>query len=94
MTKAEQFSEWRARLRQTEEAAKAEQHTNSGSPATAEVGEAGVSLDDFHAYMPAHNYIYAPSREPWPASSVNARIAPVPLFDAKGQPLLNKKGSS
>lgn len=35
-----------------------------------------VSLDDFHAYMPMHNYIYAPTRELWPASSVNARVPP------------------
>jgi hypothetical protein len=35
----------------------------------------GVSLDDFHAYMPQHCYIYAPAREMWPASSVDARIS-------------------
>ena len=40
----------------------------------------GVSLDDFYAYMPMHTYIYAPSREMWPASSVNARVSP--LVDA------------
>jgi Family of unknown function (DUF5906)/Bifunctional DNA primase/polymerase, N-terminal len=55
-------------------------------------GRQGVSLEDFYAYMPMHNYIYAPAREPWPASSVNARIPPVPLSDAKGKPVLNKKG--
>ena len=27
----------------------------------------GVTLDDFHAYMPMHTDILAPSREPWPA---------------------------
>ena len=32
-----------------------------------------VTLDDFFAYMPTHSYIYAPTREMWPASSVNAR---------------------
>jgi hypothetical protein len=42
--------------------------------------EEGVELTDFHAYMPQHNYLYAPTREPWPASSVNARIAPVPIL--------------
>ena len=52
----------------------------------------GISLDDFRAYMPQHNFIYTPSREPWPASSVNARIGPVALFDKKGDPVLNKKG--
>ena len=36
----------------------------------------GVSLEDFHAYMPMHSYIFAPSREMWPATSVNSRLAP------------------
>ena len=35
----------------------------------------GVRLDDFYAYMPMHSYIYAPTRELWPASSVNAPAA-------------------
>src|SRR6185295_17470683 len=39
--------------------------------------DAGVKLRDFYAYMPMHNYIFAPSREPWPITSVNARISPV-----------------
>lgn len=52
----------------------------------------GVSLEDFNAYMPMHNFIFAPSREPWPASSVNARLGSVPLFDANGEPVLNDKG--
>jgi hypothetical protein len=37
----------------------------------------GVQLKDFLAYMPQHSYIFAPSRELWPASSVNARLPPV-----------------
>lgn len=51
----------------------------------AERGLEGVSLDDFHAYMPTHSYIYAPSRETWPASSVNSRIAPMVLDGADGK---------
>jgi hypothetical protein len=51
-----------------------------------------VSLNDFNAYMPMHSYIFAPSREMWPSSSVNARIPPIPLFDEQGQPMLDKKG--
>jgi hypothetical protein len=43
----------------------------------------GVSLDDFHAYMPTHSYIFAPTRETWPASSVNARIPPISIGDKK-----------
>jgi hypothetical protein len=52
----------------------------------------GVSLDDFNAYMPMHSYIFTPSREMWPAGSVNARIFPVPLLDKKGKPMLDKAG--
>jgi hypothetical protein len=44
-----------------------------------------VSLTDFYAYMPSHSYIYAPTREHWPASSVNARVAPIPFTDADGE---------
>jgi hypothetical protein len=39
-----------------------------------------VCLDDFYAYMPMHMYIFVPSRDLWPASSVNARI---PKVDGK-----------
>jgi hypothetical protein len=38
---------------------------------------AAVILEDFAAYMPGHSYIYIPTREMWPAASVNARIPPV-----------------
>ncbi len=33
-----------------------------------------ISLEDFYAYMPAHSYLYVPTREMWPAASVNARL--------------------
>ena len=54
--------------------------------------QVAVTLADFYAYMPMHNYIFAPSREPWPASSVDARLGAIPLFDADGKPLLDDKG--
>jgi Family of unknown function (DUF5906) len=41
----------------------------------------GVSLDDFWAYMPMHNYIFAPARATWPPGSVNSRIPPIPTGD-------------
>jgi hypothetical protein len=44
----------------------------------------GVQLGDFYAYLPTHEYIFSPSRELWPAISVNARI---PLLDADGNPI-------
>ena len=59
--------------------------------AEAEAASVGVSLDDFRAYMPLHNFIFLPSREPWPASSVNSRLSPMPVLDANGKPVLNEK---
>ena len=42
-------------------------------------GEAGADLepDDFHALMTEHKYIFAPTGEVWPASSVDARLPAV-----------------
>jgi hypothetical protein len=57
-----------------------------------EPGLEGVTLGDFNSYLPKHVYIYMPTREPWPASSVNARIGPVPLVDSDGEPVLDGKG--
>jgi hypothetical protein len=37
-----------------------------------------VTLEDFRAYMPDHQYIFIPTGELWPGSSVNARIKPIP----------------
>ena len=33
-----------------------------------------ISLDDFYAHMPDHRYIFAPTRDLWPATSVNSRL--------------------
>jgi hypothetical protein len=33
----------------------------------------GVSIEDFYAYMPEHRYVFVPTRDMWPASSVNSR---------------------
>ena len=48
----------------------------------------GVRLSDFSVYMPLHKYIFQPTRELWPASSVNARLGKVPLAspDAEEDP--------
>ncbi|MXP27912.1 hypothetical protein GRI58_03630 [Porphyrobacter algicida] len=54
----------------------------------------GVGLDDFRAYMPQHSYIFAPTGELWPASSVNSRIPPVKVTGADGEPLPDKKGDA
>jgi hypothetical protein len=53
----------------------------------------GVGLDHFYSYMEKPDaYIYTPTGVAWSASRVNARIAPVPLLDAAGQPVLDNKG--
>jgi len=61
---------------------KAEEH----SPAE------GVTINDFRAYAPTHSYIFEPSREMWPASSVNSRLDPVPICDTSGNPIVDDKG--
>lgn len=43
---------------------------------------AGAGLEDFYAYMPGHSYLYVPTRETWPAASVNGRINPWPVTTA------------
>ena len=40
--------------------------------------DVGVTINDFRAYMPTHSYIFEPSRDTWPASSVNSRITADP----------------
>jgi hypothetical protein len=48
---------------------------------------AGVTLDDFVAYMPMHNYIFLPVGELWPGASVNARVPPIYIGkDENGEP--------
>ena len=50
------------------------------------VAGAEIKLEDFHAYLPMHLYIYAPTREMWPAISVNSQIPPIPSNDPEGKP--------
>lgn len=45
----------------------------------------GVTLEHFRAYMPTHNYIFTPTGELWPATSVNSRLAPIPVIDRDGK---------
>jgi hypothetical protein len=51
----------------------------------------GVSLNDFRAYMPAHQYIFMPSGDLWPSSSVNARLGTVAEIGPDGKPVLDDK---
>jgi hypothetical protein len=59
----------------------------SGRPQSPEL-PTNVSLDDFYAYMPMHMFIFAPSGELWPASSVNSRILPQLLVGDDGKRVL------
>jgi hypothetical protein len=36
-----------------------------------------ITVNDFHAFMPMHQYVFAPSGDMWPSASVNSRIPPV-----------------
>jgi hypothetical protein len=53
----------------------------------------GIRLEDFIAYLPQHLYIFIATREPWPASSVNAKIGAFVLRNRDGTPKLNEKGA-
>jgi hypothetical protein len=55
-------------------------------------GENILSLDDFHAYMPTHSYLFVPTRQMWAASSVNSRIPPQLLVSEDGNPILGDNG--
>lgn len=52
---------------------------SDASPAAehVQVGAPTLSTNDFFAHMVTHQYIYRPTREMWPAVSVNARVMPL-----------------
>jgi hypothetical protein len=55
------------------------------------LGEWGVTLKDFYTFLPkGDRYIFIPTGDLWPGSSVDVRLPPVPLFKADGSPILNK----
>jgi hypothetical protein len=47
----------------------------------------GIRLEDFIAYLPTHNFIFMPCREPWVPRSINAILPKMPVLDQNGQPL-------
>lgn len=56
-----------------------EQRASIAKPAsivTAAGETTDITIRDFYAYMPMHQYIFVPTRELWPSSSVNARCVP------------------
>jgi len=51
----------------------------------------GASIDDFEAYLPSHHYVFMPTREMWPAASIDDILPTVPLFNADGTAVVNAK---
>jgi len=51
------------------------------------MAERPVSVSDFYAFMPSHQYLYVPTRDLWPAASVDGRIAEWPTDPATGKPI-------
>jgi Family of unknown function (DUF5906) len=39
------------------------------------LGQHDVPIEEFHAHMPTHTYLWAPGRETWPAASVDGRVS-------------------
>ena len=58
------------------------------TPTSAVVNGQEINLADFRAYLPVHNYIFMPCREPWPAASIDAVFPPQVLTDAAGNPVM------
>jgi hypothetical protein len=55
------------------------------------LGKWGVTLKDFYTFLPkGDRYIFIPTGDLWPGSSVDVRLPPVPLFEVDGSPILNK----
>ena len=65
----------------------------AGTGRTTECAHGVVALDDFYAFMPRHSYIFVPTREMWPGSSVNSRLPKVPLKKKDGMPVVDKDGN-
>jgi hypothetical protein len=49
---------------------------------------AGEKLEDFFYHQPTGNYFFEPTRELWPAKSVNNALAPIPVRKKNGRPLI------
>ena len=78
------------------------------TPTSAIVNGQEINLSDFRAYLPVHNYIFMPCREPWPAASIDAVFPPQVLSrcrrqssdegrqgaEARGQPLARSQSAS
>jgi hypothetical protein len=50
------------------------------------------ALEDLVSYAPSRACIYLPCKSSWPNASVDDRLPRMPVLDANGNPVLNKKG--
>ena len=48
-------------------------------------GAGWLTLNDLHAYLPYHSYIYTPTGDLWPAVAVNSQLPPMPVFHKNGE---------
>jgi hypothetical protein len=55
------------------------------------MGKNVEQFEDFWAHRPSTQFIYAPTRELWPRSSVDAALPRIPVVDKAGNPVFNKK---
>jgi Primase C terminal 2 (PriCT-2)/Bifunctional DNA primase/polymerase, N-terminal/Family of unknown function (DUF5906) len=47
-------------------------------------GAGWITLNDLHAYLPHHSYIYTPTGDLWPAVTVNSQLPSMPVFAPDG----------
>jgi hypothetical protein len=82
-----------ARQRVSLETSRKKQNGKAPTEAEAARFTSDISLDDFQAYMPMHKYIFTPTGELWPASSIDSRLPRQTVLKSDGTPLLDKDDS-
>lgn len=50
-----------------------------------------MRIENFLAYLPTHQYLYIPTCELWPPSSLAKTLPPVPIKDKHGRPIVSRK---
>ncbi len=63
-------------------------------PVTGKLKSFGVKFEDFYAFRQTHTYIFAPTGEHWPASSVDAELPREVVTGADGTPMMETKGKN
>jgi hypothetical protein len=77
---------WRAESSRPRQQHKDSDERKETADGTEAKSDKTLSSDDFHCYMPMTNsYIFIPTRDIWPASSVNARVPSQIVTDSSGQ---------